>query len=274
MPLPKYEDMYGSDYVAPEDLPRTGVRVKFVKAEPRQLNCTGAKTAWKLVMWAQTADGKPMKKLIALNKTSAKQLCKAWGKPVDDYHIWLGKLADLSHVKIKAFGSLKDAVLITPVMAATEANRETFDGASEEMGEGIPVIHAQPEKEQPKAAPIKPPQEKAKPAPAKEPEAPSEVVQNTDPNTGEVFSGEEAQEEPLDELMITNVTSSEKKRPDGSPYTIWFVTASDGKVYFTTEEEKGNMAGLRWQDKRGALIQTGEPTINKGKSYFPIVSIQ
>lgn len=254
----RYADIYRSDYLAPEDIPPEGLRgVQFFKAEERELNCAGARPAWKLVLWAKTSDGKPMKRLIAVNKTSAKQLCKAWGKPLETYAIWLGKLADLTHVQIKAFGAMKDAVLITPVMKPTEASGESFKEASE----------APPQK----AESIKPPQKKSEPAKQTEPAPPP--VETVNEETGEVFQGEEAQDEPLDELMITDVKSSDKKRPDGSPYTIWFITASDGRVYFSTKEEDGNMATLRMQDKQGALIQTGEPTVNKGKSYFPIVKI-
>lgn len=135
--IPLYEDMYGSEYLAPEDLPRGGIRVQFYKSDVRELNCAAAQKKWKVVLYAKTADGKPMKKLVAVNKTSAKQLAKVWGKPVDTYECWMGKPADLTHVKIKAFGTMKDAVLITPVTRAVEG--EPFDEGTGEVLEETPI---------------------------------------------------------------------------------------------------------------------------------------
>jgi hypothetical protein len=75
------------------------------------------------VLTAKLANGAACKKLVAVNKTSAKQLAVAWGKPdtKSGCKNWLGKRADLSHTKVQAFGAMKDCVLITPVDGAKTA---------------------------------------------------------------------------------------------------------------------------------------------------------
>ena len=117
--IPSYEDMYSGEYLNPVDLAGKTVRVVFVNAEVRELRCQEQK-AYKIVLTAKLENGTPCRKLVAVNKTSAKQLAVAWGKPDTRTGCknWLGKRADLSHAKVKAFGSLKDCVLITPVDGA------------------------------------------------------------------------------------------------------------------------------------------------------------
>ena len=114
--IPSYDDIYGSEYLNPVDLMGKTVRVIFCAADVRELRCQNQKN-YKIVLTAKTEDGTPCKKLVAVNKTSAKQLATAWGKPDTRAGCknWLGKRADLSHAKVQAFGVLKDCVLITPV---------------------------------------------------------------------------------------------------------------------------------------------------------------
>ena len=117
--IPSYDDIYGSEYLNPVDLNSKTVRVIFTAADVRELRCQNQKN-YKIVLTAKLENGTPCKKLVAVNKTSAKQLAVAWGKPdtKSGCKNWLGKRADLSHTKVQAFGSMKDCVLITPVDGA------------------------------------------------------------------------------------------------------------------------------------------------------------
>ncbi len=259
---PSYSDMYGSEYFRPEDLPRGGVRVKFVKADVRELRCQES-TKWKVVLAAVDIKGQAIKKMIAVNKTSAKQMAAIWGKPADDaYSVWIGKLADLTHVRIKAFGKLHDAVLITPVVAAVEG--DSFENAS-------PVVDVAP-----LATEIKRPQKKAeapKTDPTPQPEAP--VIDN---ETGEVFEpgSFEAPEEPLDDVLITDIKNKDGvKTPSGAIGTVWFIFASDKRVYTTWDDKVASTANDLMAAKRGAIITHDAPLRNsKGVEYFPIVSLK
>ena len=124
--IPSYDDMYGSEYLNPVDLAGKTVRVIFASADVRELRCQNQKN-YRIVLSAKLENGTPCKKLIAVNKTSAKQLSAAWGKPDTRSACknWLGKVAELSHTKVQAFGAMKDCVLITPVEGAAQ----------------VPVIH-------------------------------------------------------------------------------------------------------------------------------------
>lgn len=114
--IPSYQDLYGSEYLNPLDLNKKKIRVEFTEAIVRELHC-GKQKAKKIVLRAKTEDGKPCHKLVAVNKTSAKQMSLAWGVPdtATGCKAWLGKLAELSHVKVEAFGKLADCILITPL---------------------------------------------------------------------------------------------------------------------------------------------------------------
>lgn len=115
--IPTYQDLYGSEYLNPLDLNHKKVRVVFLSAEVRELRCQELNNK-KIVLKAQTEDGKPCKKLIAVNKTSAKALSLAWGVPdtTNGCKQWMGKVAELSHAKVKAYGKLADCILITPIV--------------------------------------------------------------------------------------------------------------------------------------------------------------
>lgn len=114
--IPSYDALYGSEFLNPLDLGGKTVRVIFTKAEVLELRCQNKK-AQKIVLTAKLGNGTPCRKKVVVNKTSAKQLALAWGKPntATGCKCWLEKRADLSHAKVQAFGSLKDCVLITPV---------------------------------------------------------------------------------------------------------------------------------------------------------------
>lgn len=120
--IPSYDDIYGSEYLNPVDLSGKTVRVVFTAADVRELRCQNQKN-YKIVLTAKLENGAACKKLVAVNKTSAKQLAVAWGKPDTKAGCknWLGKRADLSHTKVQAFGAMKDCVLITPVDGAKSA---------------------------------------------------------------------------------------------------------------------------------------------------------
>jgi hypothetical protein len=137
--IPSYDDIYGSEYLNPVDLNGKTIRVLFCAADVRELSCQNQK-AFKIVLTAKLEDGKQCKKLIAVNKTSAKQLATAWGKPDTKTGCknWLDKLATLSHAKVQAFGQMKDCVLITPIEGATAApvvhDEEPLDDLPDEPG--------------------------------------------------------------------------------------------------------------------------------------------
>ena len=124
--IPSYEDIYGSEFLNPVDLSGKTVRVLFTAADVRELSCQNQKNFkivlknFKIVLTAKLENGTPCKKLVAVNKTSAKQMAVAWGKPdtKSGCKNWLEKRADLSHAKVQAFGTMKDCVLITPVDGA------------------------------------------------------------------------------------------------------------------------------------------------------------
>lgn len=91
MAIPKYDDLYGSEYVSPEDF-TPGQRIKVQIARFEILELTVAKGGraiknQKCVLTVNGTDGKPRKKKIAVNKTSAKKLAAAWTK---DFQKWVG----------------------------------------------------------------------------------------------------------------------------------------------------------------------------------------
>lgn len=137
--IPSYDSMYGSEYLNPTDLNGKKVRVIFVKAEVLELRCQNQK-ATKIVMTAKTEDDKPCHKKIAINKTSAKQLAVAWGKPTTAKGCpeWLGKLAEISHAKVQAFGAMKDCCLVSPLEGKTAAtvvhDEDPLDDLPDEPG--------------------------------------------------------------------------------------------------------------------------------------------
>ena len=270
---PTYEDMYGSEYFRPEDLPKAGIRVKFVRADVRELRCAENKK-WKVCLFAQTVDGQPIKKLIAVNKTSAKQLCVVWGKPSDDtYSVWLNKLADLTHVKIKAFGKMADAVLITPV---TQAVEETGGNAFENASPTPPAQTASGiQRPQRKAGPLTA-ADAVKPEAAKPPETtpvPVEAKTETvDPTTGEVFEpgSFEPPEEPLDEITINDIKSTDSKGK-----TYFFLYCSDNRIYTTTDGPTAAKADEKRANKTGVIITADKPLKNsKGIEYFPVLELK
>lgn len=135
--IPSYDDIYGSEYLNPVDLNGKTIRVVFTQADARELRCQNQKNH-KIVLRAKLENGTPCKKLVAVNKTSAKQLAAAWGKPDTKAGCknWLGKRADLSHAKVQAFGALKDCVLITPVDDA--ANVPVVHEDEDDLSQGVP----------------------------------------------------------------------------------------------------------------------------------------
>ena len=138
--IPSYNDLYGGQYLNPVDLCGKTIRVTFTKAEVLELRCQNQKND-KIVLSAALENGQACKKKIAVNKTSAKQLAVAWGIPNTEKGCpeWLGKLAELSHAKVQAFGAMKDCVLISPLEGKTSATvvheEEPLDDAPDTLNE-------------------------------------------------------------------------------------------------------------------------------------------
>ena len=108
MGIPRYEDMYGSTYVSPEDF-TVGKEVKAVLAEmeARKVWCPG-KGENDRVTFHLVVNGVQSKKRVVVNKTSAKALAAKWGK---DYTKWTGKTVTVRRAEVSG----RAAVLITPL---------------------------------------------------------------------------------------------------------------------------------------------------------------
>jgi len=119
--IPSFQDLYGGDYLNPVDLNGKKIRVTFTKAEVLELRCQNQKND-KIVLSAALESGQACRKKIAVKKTSAKALAVAWGIPNTEKGCpeWLGKLAELSHAKVQAFGAMKDCILISPLEGAVK----------------------------------------------------------------------------------------------------------------------------------------------------------
>jgi hypothetical protein len=111
-PLPKYEDIYGSEYVSPEDYPSgKSTRAKITAIEGLELTCNKGGRMIKNVKYVLTCSG--LKKKVAVNKTSAKRLAMEWGK---DGLKWVGHTIEIA-------GGLvgnKPATLLTPIVGSAE----------------------------------------------------------------------------------------------------------------------------------------------------------
>lgn len=106
--IPRWEDMYGSTYLSPEDLPANKTfEAVFITQKPVKVFCKG-KHSLRVVVTA-TVNGKPSKKPICINKTSAKALSRVWGK--DDFNQWLNKPVTIRRGAVNG----KPAILIAPV---------------------------------------------------------------------------------------------------------------------------------------------------------------
>lgn len=101
-PEAKYEDLYGSEYLSPDDL-KAGqtVETTFTGYEVRELFCRGKKN----LRCTMTAKG--AKKRVCINKTSAKALARAWGK---DFAGWIEKPVTIRRGMVNK----KTAILVTP----------------------------------------------------------------------------------------------------------------------------------------------------------------
>lgn len=106
-PLPRYEDIYGSEYVSPDDFPEgKKFKAKILNVEAIELTCIKGGRPVKNVKYVLTCE--KVKKKIAVNKTSAKRLAMAWGK---DALKWIGCVIEMEG----GFVNNKPATLLTPV---------------------------------------------------------------------------------------------------------------------------------------------------------------
>jgi len=104
----KYEDIYGSEYLSPPDIPADKtIKVTFIACDVRELYCNGQKN----VRCVMTVDG--AKKKVAINKTSAKVLAKAWGKEFSD---WLNKPVIIRRGQVNR----REAILVSPAEIKSE----------------------------------------------------------------------------------------------------------------------------------------------------------
>ena len=111
LPILRYEDVYHSDYLAPDDL-QDGQVINAVIADidVRELRVETMKNIRATL--GVTIGGKPAKKRVAVNKTSAKGLRRAWGGLFSD---WKGHQVTIRRTLIKAFGVMTPAVLVEAV---------------------------------------------------------------------------------------------------------------------------------------------------------------
>lgn len=106
MSIPRYEDLYGSEYVSPEDYPEGhSVTLKILRHEVIELTCVKAGRAVKNMKCVLTCEGS--KKKVAVNKTSAKRLAMAWGK---EFKSWEGHYITVEGGQVNG----RPATLLTP----------------------------------------------------------------------------------------------------------------------------------------------------------------
>lgn len=116
-PLPRYQDVYGSEYVSPDDIPEGKVfRAKILDIEGLELTCIKGGKPVKNVKYVLTCE--KVKKKIAVNKTSAKRLAMAWGQ---DGLKWIGQSIEVRSGMVNN----KPATLLTPVKGAPVPNLPT-----------------------------------------------------------------------------------------------------------------------------------------------------
>lgn len=105
--IPRYEDLYGSQFVSPEDFPEgKRAKVKIQSFEVSELAVYKGRGVVKNKKVVLTCEG--CKKKIAVNKTSAKRLASAWGK---DFAAWPGHYIFVEGGEVNG----KAATLLTPV---------------------------------------------------------------------------------------------------------------------------------------------------------------
>ena len=130
MPKEGYADVYGSEFVAPDDIPRGKKFTLLIAGHNVQMlqgfaNGKKLDPKKKVVFTCTDAKGKPCKAKIAVNKTSAKRLRAAWG---EDFDAWVGKSITVETGLVQG----KPAVLLTPVQdkAAPVATSADVDDLS------------------------------------------------------------------------------------------------------------------------------------------------
>lgn len=123
--IPRYEDLYGSTYVSPEDFPDgKRAKVKITAFEVLELAVYKGGRAVKNKKVVLTCEG--CKKKIAVNKTSAKRLAQAWSK---DFTKWPGHFITVEGGEVNG----KAATLLTPVRdSAAPATVTTADESGDE----------------------------------------------------------------------------------------------------------------------------------------------
>ena len=121
MSVSRYEDLDGSQYLSPEDLKPGEIKtVSFDSFKEEELTCNVGGRVNKGVKVVMTVPG--AKKKVAINKTSAKALSRAWGK---DFKDWVGKPVTIQRGRVNN----KPCVLVRPAGMETETEGATQDNA-------------------------------------------------------------------------------------------------------------------------------------------------
>lgn len=108
-----YSDVYGSEFLSPDDLPAgKQIQVRIVSNNVQDVEgfANGKKldAHTRVVFTCTDMKGNPCKAKIVCNKTSAKRLRTAWG---ENFSAWVNKTIQVESGKVNG----KPAVLLMPV---------------------------------------------------------------------------------------------------------------------------------------------------------------
>jgi hypothetical protein len=110
-PESPWEDAYGARFLTLEDLGARKLTLRIRAGEWVRVWCrAGASEHGRLALHLNTGDGKPCRKPVVVNKTSAAALKAAWGEVAADGQTWNGKAVTLRAERVNG----KPALLIEP----------------------------------------------------------------------------------------------------------------------------------------------------------------
>ncbi len=219
-PLPKYTDIYGSQYVSPEDFPNgKQVLMKILSLEAIELTCIKGGRPVKNVKIVATCQGS--KKKLAINKTSAKRMAMEW---TQDFNLWVGKSISVTGGEVNG----KPATLCTPIREDGRSS-EPYD---DQTGEVLDV----------------PEQEIQQPRRRSEPQQPALDAALDNADSGAAVDAPEPGAREFEETTV-GVTAVDPKAKGW-----WAVSADDGKVYWTKIKKTAEYCTAKQQNAKQAKI--------------------